>query len=416
MLRSVLHEGLAMQNKSLFTPLLLVALGALIGLIFSGALIYEHNGAKTQIGSTVCEAGETSSCDKAQKSGMGKIFGLPLALYGYIFYGGMAALACFLLLSVNDTATSLLFWGAIAAVAFDIFLLLYSVFLLGGICRMCALTYVASLLLAAGAFLFKKRSESMIKPESSSLAAKGSFSVMLLLTLVSGLFFHVNALANQGPEAEGKTAEERRLREQLNEEFYRQWKTGEALGLDKPRSGSKGAANPVLTIIEFADPLCPHCKDMGIVLGEFVKKYPEKVRVIFRHYPLDIQCNSAMKRAFHVGACDLARAMECGEAQGKFWPMHDAIFSQQEVFMRNPVTEKAIESLAATAGANAAQLIGCFRNQATLAKVKSDIAAGNKIKVTGTPTTIVNDRRLPGVPLEFVPGILEKILLEESKR
>lgn len=256
----------------------------------------------------------------------------------------------------------------------------------------------------------------MIKPESSSLAAKGSFSVVLLLTIVSGLFFHVNAQANQGPEAEGKTAEERRLREQLNEEFYRQWKAGETLGLDKPRSGSKGAANPVLTIIEFADPLCPHCKDMGIVLGEFVKKYPDKVRVIFRHYPLDIQCNSAMKRAFHVGACDLARAMECGDAQGKFWPMHDAIFAQQDVFMRNPVTEKAVESLAMTAGANTAQLLGCFKSQSTIAKVKSDIAAGNKIKVTGTPTTIVNDRRLPGVPLEFIPGILEKILLEESKR
>ncbi|GAB4428100.1 MAG: hypothetical protein OHK0011_10230 [Turneriella sp.] len=405
-----------MQKKSLFTPLLLVVAGALIGLVFSGALIYEHNGAKTQIGSTVCTVGETSSCDKAKESTMGKIFGLPLALYGYIFYGGIAALACFLLLSINETATSLLFWGAIAALAFDVYLLLYSVFLLGGICRMCAITYIGSALIVVGAYLFKKRSETMMKPETSSLAAKGSFSVILLLTVASGLFFHLNAQSNQSPEVAGKTAEERRLREQLNEEFYRQWKTGETLGLDKPRSGNKGAANPVLTIIEFADPLCPHCKEMGIVLGAFVQKYPDKVKVIFRHYPLDIQCNSAMKRAFHIGACDLARAMECGEAQGKFWPMHDAIFAQQEAFMRNPVTEKAVESLATTAGANAAQLTGCFRNQSTMAKVKADIAAGNKIKVTGTPTTIVNDRRLPSVPLEFVPGILEKILFEESKR
>lgn len=281
---------------------------------------------------------------------------------------------------------------------------------------MCAITYVASALIAVGAFLFKRQSAGMIRPDAPSRAAMGSLGAVLLLTLVSGVFFHLNALANQGPEPEGKTAEERRLREQLHAEFYRQWKASETLGLDKPRSGSKGAANAVLTIIEFADPLCPHCKDMGIVLGEFVKKNPDKVRVIFRHYPLDIQCNSAMKRAFHVGACDLARVMECGEAQGKFWPMHDAIFSQQDVFMRNPVTEKAVESLAATTGANATQLVGCFRNQSTMAKVKSDIAAGNRIKVTGTPTTVVNDRRLPGIPLDFVTGVLEKILLEESKR
>jgi protein-disulfide isomerase/uncharacterized membrane protein len=405
-----------MEKKSLIIPLLLVLAGAIIGLVFAGALIYEHNGAKTQIGSTVCEAGETSSCDKAKQSAVGRIFGLPLALYGYIFYGGIAALACFLWLSLNETATSLLFWGAIAALAFDIFLLLYSIFVLGGVCRLCAITYIGSLLIAIGAYLFKKRSESMIKPESSSLAAKGSFSAILLLTVVSGLFFHLNAQANQTPQAEGKTPEERRLREQLNEEFYRQWKTGEALGLDKPQTGMKGAANPVLTIIEFADPLCPHCKAMSVVLGEFVKKYPDKVRLIFRHYPLDIECNSAMKRAFHVGACDLARAMECAEAQGKFWAMHDAIFAQQDVFLRNPVTEQAIESLAKAADANAAQLTACFRQKITMAKVKADISAGNRIKVTGTPTVIVNDRRLPGVPLEFVPGILEKILLEESKR
>lgn len=405
-----------MEKKTLLFPLLLVLFGAIIGLIFAGALIYEHSGAKTQIGAAVCEPGEHTSCDKARESAIAKIFGLPLALYGYIFYGGIAALACLLLLSVSETATDLLFWGALAALALDIFLLVYSVFLLGGVCRMCAVTYVASLLITIGAYLVKKRSEKMIKPESLSLKAKGAFGLVLLLTLSSGWFFHLNAQEKQNQQTQGKTAEEQRLRDQLNAEFYRQWKTGEVLGLDKPHSGNKGAANPVLTIIEFADPLCPHCKEMGIVLGEFVKKYPDKVKIIFRHYPLDIQCNSAMKRAFHVGACDLARAMECAEAQGKFWQMHDAIFSQQEVFMRNPVTEKAIESLATSAGANATQLLGCFKNQATLPKVKADIAAGNKIKVTGTPTVIVNDRRLPGVPLEFVPGILEKILLEESKR
>lgn len=405
-----------MQNKPLMTPLFLVFLGAVLGLVFSGALIYEHNGAKTQLGSAVCDVAETSSCEKARDSAVGKIFGLPLALYGYIFYGGVLALAVFLLLSLNDTAMELLFWGSIAALAFDLFLLAYSIFLLGGICRLCAITYAASALVVAGSFLLKKRSAAMMKPESSSMAAKGAFSFLMLLALASGIFFHTNALASQGPQAEGATEQERRLREQLNNEFYKQWKAAELLNLDKPRSGSKGAANPVLTIVEFADPLCPHCKEMGIVLGEFVKKYPDKVRLIYRHYPLDIQCNSAMKRAFHVGACDLARAIECGEAQGKFWAMHDAVFAQQDVYLRNPVTEKAIESLAQNAGAGVGQLVACFKNQATLAKVKSDIAAGNKIKITGTPTVIINDRRLPGVPLEFVPGILEKILAEESKK
>ena len=84
--------------------------------------------------------------------------------------------------------------------------------------------------------------------------------------------------------------------------------------------------------------------------------------------------------------------------------------------MRNPVTDKGIESLAQGVGAGAGQFMACYRNQSTLGKVKADVAAGNRIKITGTPTVIVNDRRLPGVPLEYIPGILEKILVEESKR
>lgn len=405
-----------MEQKKLYLPFALIFAGALIGAVFSAVLIYEHNGAKTQIGSTVCDASEASSCEKAKDSAMGKIFGLPLALYGFVFYGGIIALAALLALALNDTALRLLWWGSLAALIFDLFLMLYSVFILGSICRLCAITYFASAIITAGAFLLNRNGEKMIKPEILPVKAKAVFGALFVLTVVTGFLFNNNAIDSQVAVSNDASERERRLREDLHNEFYKQWKAGEKLNLDTPRSGNKGSTSPVLTIMEFADPLCPHCKDMGLVLGEFVKKHPDKVRVIFRHYPLDIQCNDAMKRAFHVGACDLARAIECGEAQGKFWQMHDAVFSQQEQFMRNPVTEKAIENLAQGAGLSAPAVAQCFRSQATLAKVKADIASGNRIKITGTPTTIVNDRRLPGSPLEYVPGILEKILLEESKR
>lgn len=122
-----------MFKKPLILPATLVFVGAFIGLLFSGILIYEHNGAKTELGSAVCDVNQTSSCDKAKDSAVGKVFGFPLALYGYVFYGSMAALAAFLLLSLNDTALRLLFWGSISALLFDVFLLLYSLVVLGSI-------------------------------------------------------------------------------------------------------------------------------------------------------------------------------------------------------------------------------------------------------------------------------------------
>ncbi|MBS0619585.1 MAG: thioredoxin domain-containing protein [Spirochaetes bacterium] len=405
-----------MQNKPLALPFALLFVGALLGLVFSGVLIYEHNGAKTEIGSAVCNVQNADNCAKAKDSAMGKPFGIPLALVGFFYYGVTAALAVFLLIAFNDTAIRLTLWGALAAILFDFFLLLYSLVVLGGICRLCAITYAASVLVAIGAYLIHRRGEKIMKVETVSNAAKAAFAAVLIFTVGGGLFFNNRAIESKVPEQTSLTREQQQLIEQLNNEFYKQWLAGEKLGIDVPKSGGKGAVHPVLTIAEFADPLCPHCKDMGIVLGDFVKKHADKVRVVFRHYPLDIQCNDAMKRAFHVGACDLARTIECGEAQGKFWQMHDAVFAQQETFFRNPVTEKSIEAMAQAVGANATMLLQCFRGNATMTKVKADIAAGNRIKIQGTPTVIVNDRKLPSVPLEYIPGVLTKILAEESKR
>ncbi|HRP70875.1 MAG TPA: vitamin K epoxide reductase family protein, partial [Turneriella sp.] len=142
-----------MENKALRIPLLIVILGALIGLFFSAVLIYEHNGAATSVGSAVCDAANASSCEKAATSTMGKILGFPLALYGFLFYGGMVALAVFLFISLHDTVMRLLYWGAVAALAFDIFLFLYSITILGAVCRLCAVTYAATSIMVIGAFL-----------------------------------------------------------------------------------------------------------------------------------------------------------------------------------------------------------------------------------------------------------------------
>ncbi|MBV6493713.1 MAG: hypothetical protein LDLANPLL_01736 [Turneriella sp.] len=405
-----------MEKRSFKFLLLLILVGALIGLFFSAVLIYEHNGAETSIGSAVCDASHTSSCQKAATSSVGSIFGYPLALYGFIFYGGIFALAIFLFISLHETVMRLVFWGSIAAFAFDVFLFLYSISILGGVCRLCAITYIASALIVFGAFTLQRKGVDTMKSDKLSIPAASAFAVVFLVTLFMGFYFNSSALSAQVKPKEGETQKEAELKAQLLSEFYKQWKAAEKVGLDTPRTGTKGASKAILTVVEFADPLCPHCKSMGIVLDSFMKANADKVRVIYRHYPLDIQCNNAMRQAFHVGACDLARAMECGAAQDKFWPVHDAIFQEQENFFRNPVTDKAIENISVRAGVQTAPFVQCFKSQSTLGKVKNDVAMGNKLKITGTPTVLVNDKRLPSIPLEYVSGVLEKILIEESKR
>jgi protein-disulfide isomerase len=82
---------------------------------------------------------------------------------------------------------------------------------------------------------------------------------------------------------------------------------------------SKGAKKPKITIVEYADFECGHCKAAAAVLEQLVKKRPD-IQVVFKHMPL----------SFHTMARTAAIAAEAAGRQGKFWPMHDAIFATQE--------------------------------------------------------------------------------------
>jgi protein-disulfide isomerase len=82
---------------------------------------------------------------------------------------------------------------------------------------------------------------------------------------------------------------------------------------------TKGAARPRTTIVEYADFECAHCRAAAAVVDELVKKHPE-VQVVYKHMPL----------SFHVMAPKAAIAAEAAGRQGKFWPMHDAVFATQD--------------------------------------------------------------------------------------
>ncbi len=83
---------------------------------------------------------------------------------------------------------------------------------------------------------------------------------------------------------------------------------------------SKGPSDAKITIVEFSDFECPFCSKVQGTLGEVLKAYPEDVRLVYRHFPL----------SFHRNALTASEATMCAQDQGKFWPMHDEIFSDQK--------------------------------------------------------------------------------------
>lgn len=81
---------------------------------------------------------------------------------------------------------------------------------------------------------------------------------------------------------------------------------------------SIGPKTAPITIVEFSDFQCPYCRVAAISLKTVMQRFPGKVRLVFRNYPLDNSCNRMMQRPLHTNPCEAAKAAYCAKDQGKF--------------------------------------------------------------------------------------------------
>lgn len=141
----------------------------------------------------------------------------------------------------------------------------------------------------------------------------------------------------------------------------------------------KGDKNAPVTIVEFSDFQCPYCAQLLPTLKEVLKAFPKKVKLIYKQYPLP----------FHAQAKNAAKASLAAGEQGKFWEMHDIIF---ENFTKlSP--EKFVE-FAGQIGLDVAKFTADYNSDKYEKQIQEEIALGNSVGVTGTPTLFVNGKRM----------------------
>ncbi|OGQ18214.1 MAG: hypothetical protein A2138_24480 [Deltaproteobacteria bacterium RBG_16_71_12] len=139
---------------------------------------------------------------------------------------------------------------------------------------------------------------------------------------------------------------------------------------------SKGSNAASVTIVEYADFECLHCRAVGPVISELVKRHPE-VRVIFKHYPLQ----------FHAMARRAAAATEAAARQGKFWQMHDAIFSTQDL-----LSEELLIGHATALGLDVARFKKDLDDPEIAKRIEASRAEGLSFGIDSTPSFLVNGR------------------------
>jgi protein-disulfide isomerase len=146
---------------------------------------------------------------------------------------------------------------------------------------------------------------------------------------------------------------------------------------------ARGNANAPVTIVEFSDFECPFCGRAVETLQQIEKTYGDRVRIVFRDYPLII--HRTAKRA--------AEASHCADEQGKFWPMHDRLFSKG-----GPITDNDITRFALMEKLDQPAFENCLASGKYKDAWKPSADDGARVGVVSTPTFFVNGRMIVGAP------------------
>jgi protein-disulfide isomerase len=163
---------------------------------------------------------------------------------------------------------------------------------------------------------------------------------------------------------------------------------------------ARGPADAAVTIVEFSDFECPFCMRLQNSLAQVMEKYGDRVRLVYRQFPL----------SFHPDAQKAAEASLCANDQGQFWAMHDAMFADQKGLGIEELRKKA-----AKLGLNAKAFDDCLDSNKHAATIASDTEDGKTLGVTGTPTVFINGISMSGAqPFDALAKVIDNEL--QSKK
>jgi protein-disulfide isomerase len=150
----------------------------------------------------------------------------------------------------------------------------------------------------------------------------------------------------------------------------------------------------------FSDYECPYCKRGEDVVAQVMSTYGDKIRLVFRDYPLP----------FHANARPAAEAAKCANAQGKFWEYHDKLFANQA-----SLGVEDLKRYAGEVGLDQAQFDSCVGERKFQNDVQADLDAGQQVGVDGTPAFFINGRMLSGAqPFEAFKSVIDEELAAKA--
>lgn len=376
---------------------LLISLAAAVGVHTYLTFHFYEVDMGTSTGEAACNINETFNCDAVSASEYSSLFGVPIALYGAVTNGVLLLLALFALLGLSEERQRVLrysFWLGTFVAGMSVIMGAISAALLSTLCLFCLFTYGFSVISWLALWRLQEESPLAKLNEDVERLFKTHRAVIASVLLIPALsyLFHFSFVNNS---------------DGLNIDRYldgiiADWKASEQIDFSQSASLHMQAesGSPVMSIVEFADFRCGHCKRAVHGLHTFLLNHKKNVEMKFYSFPLDGTCNEVIQRKGDGITCRLAKAVYCAgkEGDGELgWKMHDAIFEHQSDFNGMGSVSSADSKLKEISGkisVDFTNLESCMSSnethEAILAQAKMGVTAG----VEGTPAIYINGRKI----------------------
>lgn len=370
---------------------MLLAGAAALGLAASATSASVHHRLLTEPGFTsFCDVNRTVSCTEAYLSAYGSLAGIPVAVFGVLFFTVILAVVLLGGRRRPDAVARVpayVFVLTLPALAFSAYLAYASFVLLQAVCLLCVTTYAAVIALAVIAGL-------AARPALASLPRHLGGDLKALLTSPAALAVAVAVLLGGWwmgaafPRSSPAVAAEVTYTPATPQErasLAEWWKL-------QPRVDLPAEPGAKVTVVKFNDYQCPTCGLTYRLYAPVFAKYADRgVRLVVKQFPLESECNGSISGGNHFASCEASAAVLLARERGTADRMEQWLFSNLGPPMLTPAQ---VREAARTVGG-----IEDFDGQyaRALDAIRAEAALGGRIGIRQTPTFFINGRTVSQV-------------------
>lgn len=174
-----------------------------------------------------------------------------------------------------------------------------------------------------------------------------------------------------------------------------------------------GSSRAPIEVVLFSDVECPFCRKFHLHLKELMDDFPDKLKLIYKNYPLDHDCNPFISEPYHLNSCFAAHLARCAGEQGRYWEALDILYTLpifQEDLPPGRLRRRVVETISSNSLDKKA-LNECMQSKRHRPRIVKDIRQGEKLGIRGTPSVFVNGKQAPPSKVAL-KNLFESLLAE----